>query len=103
MCVSPEHFAEHLEVLKKNYRVLDLGETVVGLKNQKDIDKSIIITFDDGYADNLYQAKPILEKYEIPATIFVVSGQVGLNKNFGGMILARILDSIQPVLPGIKS
>jgi peptidoglycan/xylan/chitin deacetylase (PgdA/CDA1 family) len=40
------------------------------------------VTFDDGYRDNLTQALPILERYEIPATVFVVSGTVGSSREF---------------------
>ena len=39
--------------------------------------KPIIITFDDGYEDNLLAALPIMEKYNMRSTIFIVSGLVG--------------------------
>ena len=39
--------------------------------------KPIVITFDDGYADNLYNALPILEKHGMKATVFVITDRVG--------------------------
>jgi peptidoglycan/xylan/chitin deacetylase (PgdA/CDA1 family) len=36
--------------------------------------KPVIIAFADGYADNLLNAKPLLERYEVPATVFVTKG-----------------------------
>ncbi len=56
-CVSPEHFEQHLQVIRS-------------------IPIPTRITLDDGYADNYTTAKPLLERYDLPATIFVTSGAV---------------------------
>jgi peptidoglycan/xylan/chitin deacetylase (PgdA/CDA1 family) len=44
--------------------------------------RGVIITFDDGYADNLYNAKPILEDYDMPATVYVATGYIGQKREF---------------------
>lgn len=57
--------------------------------------RSVVITFDDGYADNYSYAFPILCQYNIPATIFLVSGFVGLSNQWdhGGQLEGRALMS----------
>src|SRR6266487_2262873 len=91
--VSPENFAEHLLELRKRIHPLRLSELVQHLKDGSLPDKSVAITFDDGYADNLYAAKPLLEKYEIPATVFVCTGYVG--KEFWWDELERLVTCSQ--------
>jgi peptidoglycan/xylan/chitin deacetylase (PgdA/CDA1 family) len=44
--------------------------------------RSVVITFDDGYADSLRRAKPLLERYDTPATVFVVTGAFGQGREF---------------------
>lgn len=56
--------------------------------------QAVVVTFDDGYADNLYNPKPLLEYYNIPATIFVTTGQIGQNREFWWDQLERVL--LQP-------
>jgi len=77
LCVSPENFAEHLHELQKRTHPIRLSELVQHLKDGFLPEKSVAVTFDDGYADNLYTAKPLLEKYEIPATVFICTGFMG--------------------------
>jgi peptidoglycan/xylan/chitin deacetylase (PgdA/CDA1 family) len=80
--VSPEHFEQHLQVLQATKKVVPIHELVEDVKRQKLRKNSIAITFDDGYIDNYTTARPLLEKYNLPATIFVTTGQVGSNHEF---------------------
>lgn len=71
LAVSPSHFREHLSVLRKLTSPRRLMEIV---DNWSDSNSGVAVTFDDGYADNLFEAVPALEAEEIPATIFVSTG-----------------------------
>lgn len=70
--IDPKVFECHLKYLKDNYKLSPILK-----KNFIDIkDNSISISIDDGYKDNLL-AVEILEKYEIPYTIFVTTSFIG--------------------------
>jgi peptidoglycan/xylan/chitin deacetylase (PgdA/CDA1 family) len=79
--VSPENFEQHLQILKK-YNVISIPELVQQLKNKKIEANSVCITFDDAYGDNYIYAKPLLEKYNLPATFFIASNYIGKNQQF---------------------
>ena len=63
LCVSPECFAEQMEVLKK-FRVISLQQAVKDISKKEVQPDSVVITFDDGYLDNFTSAKSILEKHK---------------------------------------
>lgn len=91
LCVSPRHFAEHLEVLQRLVRPLSLGD-LVRRSDESDLDgPSAAITFDDGYADNLHKARPLLEQHDARATVFVVGAAVGSRREFWWDELDRLL------------
>lgn len=77
LCVKPKHFSEHLTVLRQQANPMSLQELAKGLERGNVSSGAIVVTFDDGYADNLHNAKPLLEQYEVPATIFVATGCLG--------------------------
>jgi peptidoglycan/xylan/chitin deacetylase (PgdA/CDA1 family) len=77
--VTPEMFEKQMQFLRmKKWNVLSLGELVSCISEGLVIPKkTVIITFDDAYADFSENALPILEKYQIPATVFVPTAKVG--------------------------
>jgi peptidoglycan/xylan/chitin deacetylase (PgdA/CDA1 family) len=77
VCVSPENFAGQMDALRKYAHPISLSKLVQCLKHGSLPPNSVALTFDDGYSDNLYAAKPVLERYEIPATVFICTGYVG--------------------------
>ena len=80
--VSRQHFEEHMQVIKKYGRVVQMREMGMNLKRFPIGSNEIVVTLDDGYADNYHNARPILERHEIPATFFVVSGSIGSQNDF---------------------
>jgi peptidoglycan/xylan/chitin deacetylase (PgdA/CDA1 family) len=97
--VAPRHFAEHLDVLRRHYRTVSLEGLIEGLSGGHIRSRAVAITLDDGYADNLVNAMPLLERYDVPATVFVTAGQLGSQREFWWDELDRLL--LQPGrLPG---
>lgn len=82
VAVSPAIFEQQLQVLKQSYHVIPLKELVEGLKKGAIKRNTVAITFDDGYVDNYLTAKPLLERYGLPATFFIASGNVGQPREF---------------------
>lgn len=95
LSVSPARFMEHLEVLSRSgFKCLRLRDLVRLLQDGTLPRRAVAITFDDGYADNLYAAKPLLERTDTPATVFVVTGATGRAREFWWDELAGLL--LQP-------
>ncbi|HET9933833.1 MAG TPA: polysaccharide deacetylase family protein [Polyangiaceae bacterium] len=73
LTVTPERFDEQLEELATNFRVVSLADAFAELERGKPRETLVVVTFDDGYLDNLTNALPILRRHAIPATIFVTA------------------------------
>jgi peptidoglycan/xylan/chitin deacetylase (PgdA/CDA1 family) len=77
MCVAPNNFSGQLAALRQYAHPIRLQELVQGIQRGTLHPRAVSVTFDDGYADVLHQALPLLERYEIPATVFIVTGALG--------------------------
>ena len=89
--MTPAHFREHLDVLRESRRVVPLGGMLASLRAGESLDGAVAVTFDDGYADVAREAGPALERYEIPATAFVITGAVGSEREFWWDELERLV------------
>lgn len=77
LCVRRHHFEQQIAWLAKTAHVLPLNDAVERLLNGDPLPRrAVAITFDDGYLDNLTIAAPILERYRMPATFYVVTGGI---------------------------
>ena len=66
LCVRPDNFAAHLEEISRAREPSTLADAFLPSRRPR-----VVVTLDDGYRDNLVNAKPVLERYAVPATLFL--------------------------------
>ena len=97
--VSPDNFGSHLRWLSESRTVLPLGEFVDRHKKRVLPTNAVAITFDDGYASTFTTAAPLLEKADLPATIFISPACSDSGKEYWWDELERlVLDANVPHL-----
>ena len=82
LAVSPAHFADQLRSLTRSRKLVHMDRLVDGLRWGGLTGNEVAITFDDGYVDNLTVGKPILERAEAPATVFITTDRLGAAHEF---------------------
>ncbi len=96
LCVSVEIFEEQLQALKKTHSILKVSEFFEILNSKKTFPKNaVLITFDDGYADNFQNALPILEKLNLQALFFIATARLNSKDLFWWDELDLIFDSVK--------
>lgn len=95
MVVSPESFREQMEYLADNgYRVIPLGELPGFLDGREALpERSVVISFDDGYKSTYLVAYPILKAHWFPATIFVYTDFVNAKAALTWAEMREMVDS----------
>lgn len=100
--VSPQHFAEQMEVIRAWGTPLPLRDLARAAEARTLPRRAIAVTFDDGYANNLHRAGPALERWEIPATVFVTTGFVDQTEEAWWDVLDRVLLQTDQVPPRLS-
>lgn len=78
LSVSAAQLRRHLALLREaGWRGLTAGEYLTRLQGHRSIEKEVFLTFDDGFENFYTQAAPVLAEFGFPATVFVVTDQVG--------------------------
>jgi peptidoglycan/xylan/chitin deacetylase (PgdA/CDA1 family) len=102
LSVTPDHFAEHMQIIRQQYHPLRLES----LRKRQAFNlwppKSVLITFDDGYADNFHQARAILEAADLPSTVFVTSSMVGTRRKYWWDTLEQIFLVVAQLPPHLE-
>lgn len=77
LIVTVENLEEQLIYIKNNFKTVFFKD----LEASKSVENKIIVTFDDGYYNNLQYLIPLLEKYQLKATIFIPTEFIQNNLN----------------------
>lgn len=94
--VSPESFDRQLGFLKRHFHVASPEQFVAQLqRGEAFADATCLITFDDGWRDNLTNALPLLRKHAVSAVIFLPTDFIGTDRCFWQESLARQLHRLQ--------
>lgn len=81
--LSTELFAESLAFLRRHYSVVSVDDVLRAHRDGAPLPpRPLLITFDDGWADNVDYALPALERAGLPALLFVVADAVGARQPF---------------------
>ncbi len=76
-------FAKQMAILKRRFEVLSIDKFMSRMEQQVPFDdSSCLITFDDGWRDNFSNALPILQRYALPAIVFLPVNFVGSRRRF---------------------
>jgi peptidoglycan/xylan/chitin deacetylase (PgdA/CDA1 family) len=89
-------FERHMSTLARIFNVIDLEEGIAALRAGTLRPRSVCVSFDDGYRDNVEIALPVLRQHRIPATFFVASGFLGT----GRMFVDTVTEAIRRVPSG---
>ena len=97
MRVRTDRFAEHVRRAQRHAEVVPLSDLLTPSREPR-----IAFTFDDGYADNLYEAKPVLDAAGVVATMFVVTEMIGSVRGYWQDRLFRVLFAAPPFVEHVE-
>lgn len=87
---TADEFRWQMELVSALFNVLPLNEAVERLIEGRLPPRPAAVTFDDGYADNLRVAYPILEELRVPATVFVATGFLDGGRMFNDTVVEAV-------------
>lgn len=83
-------FELQMRLLSESFTPLRLDAALIALKGGTLPPRAVAVTFDDGYADNLHVALPVMQRRSVPATIFVTSGFVDGGPMWNDVVVEKV-------------
>lgn len=81
--MTPASFAQCLEFFRRHYNVVTPDQVFAALRGEGKLPPcSLLITFDDGWADTAEYAQPVLDRFAMPALVFVAGGAINRTRPF---------------------
>lgn len=91
LMVRASEFDRQMEFIARHYNCLSLSEALGLLRQGKLPRRTVVVTFDDGYLDNLTLALPILRTHGVPATIYIATGIIDNSAHLWWYELEKII------------
>ncbi|MEO8410577.1 MAG: polysaccharide deacetylase family protein, partial [Propionivibrio sp.] len=91
-------FDRLIRFVARSFRVMTLGDAVNCLARGSLPSRALVITFDDGYADNAEVALPILQRHGLPATFFVSTGFLDGGRMWNDSVIECLRVSSRPTI-----
>ena len=98
-CCLPERFTKQMAWITEACHPVSLDTLLAGLDGKTELpDNAVSVTFDDGFASTFEHGMPVLERYRIPAAMFIVANRIGGNNDWmhrRGMPQRALMDAEQ--------
>lgn len=91
--ITARTFDEQMNALARVFNVLPMNEALARLAAGTLPERTVCITFDDGYRDNVAIALPILQRLALPATFYVTTGVLGDGRMFNDTVIEALRDA----------
>ena len=98
LAVPASTFRSQLASLARGWEIVPLPALARACASGSPPDRSLALTFDDGYLDNLENVLPVLEEFGVPATFFLTAERPGAELRFWWDVLEQVLLA-KPALP----
>lgn len=75
---TPEQLRDHLRMLTRHFQIISPQELLSRLQERREMPpRAVVLTFDDGFADNFTQAAGVLDEFRVRAGFFLTTGLIG--------------------------